>query len=183
MVTVGIVSAGCAKEESDPSPYTCPSSETLVRNDSWFSVEASPGFFVQEVYLGGVLGASVYLGNVQVYLSSNGLSQVTMEIRKEVTGTFDNFPIIATSTVTTGLGNSSVTTPIDFPFSNAKLDVGYYYDFVITGTGGPFGISAANSSLYPGTVSTKSAAGVWSYLSSSQGDISALFTYSVCSGI
>lgn len=170
----------------------CPSEEDYAYASSSVVLDPTPGKIVQEGYVDGVIGASINLSKIRLLMSSSGMTSVTMEVRKDPGGSFagtmdqyysTHLQLLGSATVTTGLGSTSSTTPIDFEFSSPiSLEVSTNYYFILSATGTGQALVSTRNRVLNGFLSIRSATTSWGSTNSTE-SLAIKLTYSGCSGL
>jgi len=150
--------AGCNLLNSSTSSTSpdllndCNASATETYFDDNTSQALAPGDeAAQQIQPGGDVGASLALNQVVIHMGTQGVSTVTLAVYEGGSYTDPTSgQVIASTTLSSGLGNSSLSAPVTFNFSPApSLQVGGQYFLVLSGTGGTIELSTSSVQTLP----------------------------------
>lgn len=136
----------CELFETDVPTVTttlsCPASESFFGTQSSINVGAT-NKLSQSFQLNGTVTATLFINRITVQMESSNLTSIKLELYKDTEGTHaphnpEDGTIIASSTVTSGLGSSSTSSEVVFNFTRTGLNVSGRYYIVLTPSGGSF---------------------------------------------
>lgn len=191
-----LTATGCKSSTSSPQ-YVCPANEDFTSGATdLVPVSPSPGLVYQSAHANGVVGATLTLSSVRVLMSTENLTEIQLEVRKELDGSFagtheqwfnERTEIIAVSSKTSGFESSALPIAVDFNFpSRVDLEVTKTYYFVISAVGGVFYVRTSTYQTINGEAKTRDSLGGWetirTYSNNRMQSLGMRFLYSQCSG-
>ncbi|MGI4992451.1 hypothetical protein ACRXCV_07470 [Halobacteriovorax sp. GFR7] len=136
----------CVSEDDLDSVFGhCPSSEDI--SGPGYSVDLTSGQRVaQELWMNGIVGATIYMDRIRLFMSSENLTSVTVSVYRDLEEahlhTPDDGTLVGTATLTSGLGSADPATEHDLYFSSpVPFQVGKTYYLVVDTAGGDFSMS------------------------------------------
>lgn len=164
--------------------YTCPASESFVENYIAYNQVANKKTALRFTSTHTINGNPfvMNLQRVRMFLSSENLTAVQLDLYSSPPPLHpDQGTLLATSTVTAGLGSSDPLTQVNFVFSPVVpiATDGTTYWLVLTPTGGNYKVMVTNDNLIAGAHLAQYTSS-WSYGAEYSSHISSDFKYNGC---
>ncbi|EPZ49935.1 putative lipoprotein [Bacteriovorax sp. BAL6_X] len=144
----------CVSEDDlDTALAYCPTGEDISGPGSTINITAGQRV-AQELSMNGIIGATVYMDRIRLFMSSENLSSVSVKVYKDIEESHSHTPddgtLVGAATLTSGLGSADPATEHDLYFSSpVPFQVGKTYYLIVDGVGGDFSMSITTPGYLP----------------------------------